>query len=116
MRHLKKGRKFGRVIGQRKAFLKSLEEALILNKSIKTTLARAKELKPIIEKKISRAKSKSLSNIRLLRRGLSEMAVKKLVNEIAPNFISTNGGYVKIIKLMPRKSDGAKMAIIKFTK
>lgn len=116
MRHLKKGRKFSRKRDQRKAFLKGLLEALILHEKIKTTLARAKELKPLIERKVSVAKNKSLSNIRLLRRSLSEKAVKKLVDDIAPRFSSVNGGYVKIIKLVPRKTDGAKMAIVKFIK
>lgn len=116
MRHLKKGRKFSRERDQRKALLKGLLEALILHEKVKTTLARAKELKPLIEKKVSVAKNKSLSNIRLLRKSLSEKSVKKLINEIAPRFSLVAGGYVRIVKLTPRKTDGAKMAIIQFVK
>lgn len=116
MHHLKKGRKFSRKRDQRKAFLKSLEEALILHEKIQTTLARAKEIKPLVEKKITRAKIKSVSNIRHLRKTLSKKAVKKLIENIAPRFNSRKGGYLRIIRLGPRKSDGAQMAIIQFIK
>lgn len=116
MRKFKKGRKFGREKSQRNALLKSLVSALYLNGKIKTTEAKAKEVSPIAEKFITRAKKSDVSARRLLGGNLSKEIVKKLVDEIAPKYKERKGGYTRIIKLGPRKSDGAKMAIIELLK
>ncbi len=112
MKHLKKGRKLHREANQRRALSKSLITALILNEKIKTTEAKAKEIRPKFEKMITRAKIKSVANIREIRKILSEDATKKLFDEISPKYKNRNGGYTRIIKLNRRKSDGAKMAQI----
>lgn len=114
MRHIKKNRKFGRVKKQRKALLKHLTRALILNEKIKTTEAKAKSLRPLIEKLITKSKNKNLSNLRYLNSRLPHMAAKKLFDVIGEKYKEKNGGYTRIIKLPPRSSDGAKMALIEF--
>lgn len=116
MRKRKKGRKLSRKRNQRRALLKSLASALILKEKIKTTEAKAKEVAPFVEKQISRAKISSLVSRRLLSKFFSPEIVKKLLNEIGPRYKDRPGGYTRIIKLGPRKSDGAKMAIIELVK
>lgn len=112
MKHLKNHRKFGRQSDFRKAFLRNLINGLILNGRIKTTEIRAKEIAPIIEKIITRAKIDNLANRRLLIKKLNLKSVNKLFKDISPKFLSRNGGYVRIVKTKHRKNDGAKMAII----
>lgn len=114
MRHLKKGRKFGRKRDQRKALLKSLASALIEKEKIKTTEIKGKELKPFIEKLVTRAKKQNLAARREVAKYFSKKITKKLMDKIGPQYKERQGGYVRIIKLGPRKSDGAKMAIIEF--
>ena len=114
MRKRKKGRKLKRKKDQRRALLKSLGEALIQNEKIVTTLAKAKELQPFIEKTITKAKKGGLSQRREAAKLFSKQSVKKLFDEIAPRYKQRSGGYTRVIKLPPRKSDGAKMAIIEF--
>lgn len=116
MKKQKKGRKLSRKEDQKKALLKSLVTALILKEKIKTTEAKAKEFSGLAEKLITKAKKKDLASIKLLNSFLSEKIVKKLIIEIAPRYIGRKGGYTRIIKLIPRKSDGAKMAIIELVK
>ena len=116
MRKRKKGRKFSRKKNHRETLLKSLVGALILNERIQTTETKAKEISGIAEKFITRAKKGDLASRRLLGRSLSKKLVKKLVDEIAPKYKRRNGGYTRIIKLGPRKSDGAKIAIIELMK
>ncbi len=116
MRKRNKGRKFGREKAQRKALLKSLISALFIKEKIKTTEAKAKEISPIAEKFITSAKNNSVATRRVLARYFSPKVVKKLVNEIAPRYQERKGGYIRLIKLGPRKSDGAEMAIIELVK
>ncbi|GAI30208.1 unnamed protein product [marine sediment metagenome] len=116
MRKLKKGRKLSRKRDQRKALLKSLARTLILNEKIKTTEKKAKEASKLVEKSITRAKKRNLASRRLLAKQFSPKIVKKLVDEIAPKYKERKGGYTRIIKLGPRKSDGAKMVIIELVK
>ena len=116
MRKRKKGRKLSRKRDQRKALFKALASALILNEKIKTTEAKAKEIAGLVEKFITQAKKEGLSTRRRLARFFSPKIVKKLMNEIAPRYKDRPGGYTRIIKLGPRKSDGAKMAIIELLK
>jgi large subunit ribosomal protein L17 len=112
MRKLKKGRKFSRVRDQRKALLKNLSVELFVHEKIKTTEAKAKELKSYAEKFITKAKKGDLAARRHLLKFFPKQVVKKLIEEIAPLYKERPGGYTRIIKLGPRKSDGAKMAII----
>ena len=116
MRKRKKGRKLNRKRDQRKALLKSLAQSLILKEKIKTTEIKAKELAPFIAKEISRAKIDNLQSRRILRKFFSKEVIKKLITEIAPRYKERKGGYTRIIKLGPRKSNGAKMAIIELIK
>ena len=116
MRHHNANRTFGRSKNQRAALLKGLVTSLIKNERIETTEAKAKELRPTIEKMVTRAKNPTLANKRLLLSGLyqNETAVTKLVDSIAPRYTDRDGGYTRITKLVPRKGDGSKMAVIEF--
>lgn len=116
MKHLKKNRKFGRVADYRKAFLLNLGNSLILKERIKTTEARAKEIRPLIEKMISVAKKETLASRRFLLKSLAIKPVNKLFKDLAPRFKERRGGYLRILKITDRKNDGAKMTIIEFVK
>lgn len=116
MRKRKRGRKLSRKKDQRKALLESLARELFLRGKIKTTEAKAKEISIFVEKEISKAKVGDLNSKRSLAKKFSPEIVKKIVNEIAPRYKERKGGYTRIIKLGPRKSDGAKMAIIELVK
>lgn len=117
MRKRKQGRKLARKRGQRIALRKSLAVALIKKERIQTTLPKAKELRPFIEKLITRANQKSgFEQMRYLARYLPKASADKLSKIIAPRFKSRPGGYTRIIKLGHRKSDNAKIALIEFLK
>lgn len=116
MRKRKQGRKLSRKKDQRKALLKSLVRALLKHGKIKTTEAKAKELRPEIEKLITRSLRGGIATRRILEKTLSPDLVKKIVEKIGPQYKERKGGYSRIIKLGPRKSDGAKMAIIELVK
>jgi len=112
MNKKKQGRKFNRESAQRKALTQSLSRELFLHGKIKTTSAKAKELKRIAEKFITTAKKGNISARRRLAESFSDPIVKKLVDEIAPKYKNRNGGYTRVIKLDVRKSDGAGVSII----
>ncbi len=112
MKKRKKGRKLNRTKDQRNALLKGVSRSLFLYGKIKTTEAKAKEVSGFAEKLITRAKKGDLASKRLLLRLFSLSLVKKMIEEIAPKYKQRKGGYTRIIKLGPRKLDGAKMAII----
>ena len=113
MKHRIKGRKLNRNSSHRKALLKNLSIALITNEGIKTTLPKAKELKPFIEKVINLSKKDSLANRRLVQSILgNEKAVNKLFKEIGPRIVSRNGGYTRILKNGFRVGDKAPMAVM----
>jgi large subunit ribosomal protein L17 len=119
MRHHNNIRKFGRSSGQRQALLRSLSRSLIKHGRITTTLAKAKEVRPFVEKLVTRAKEtgkSSLASKRLLlsRLGGDEKIVVRLEKDIAPKYESRNGGYTRIVKLPRRKSDASEMALIEF--
>ncbi len=116
MRHNKTGRKFGRVRKVRKALVRSLMRSLVLHEKIRTTEPKAKEIRPKIEKLVTRAKSGNLASRRLVTARIDAEGAKKLVEEIAPRYKERAGGYTRIIKLPARKSDNAKMAVIEFVK
>ena len=104
----------------RTALFKTLIGSFIVKEKITTTEAKAKEIKPMIDKIITKAKkisadeTKRVAIMRDLRKEIPLMAVKKLSGEFASKFSARTSGYTRILKIAPRKSDGAKMAIIEF--
>lgn len=115
MRHQKKGKKLGVDPSHRKAMLRNLSANLIEHKRIKTTDARAKELRRFIEPLITKAKKGDLNSIRQIAKKIPRKEiVNKLVNDIAPIFSSRNGGYTRIIKLGFRDNDRASVSLIEF--
>mgnify|MGYP006312220103 CR=1 FL=1 len=113
MRHRKKGKILDRKFQSRKALLRSLATNLVLFEKIKTTEAKAKALKPIIEKLITKAKKGDLTARRdLLKYLYLEVAVKKMINEMGPRYKDRKGGYTRISKLGTRQGDGAQIAQI----
>ncbi len=117
MRHSNVNRKFGRPANQRKAFINSLAQALILRGKIKTTVPRAKEIRPYVEKLVTRAKNPTLANRRIIsaRLGTEDARVAaKLIDTIAPKYQDRAGGYLRITKTNIRLSDAAPQAVIEF--
>lgn len=117
MRHHNANRKFGRTSGQRKALLRSLALSLIKNEKIQTTEAKAKELRPFVEKLVTRAKKDSIFTKRLLivRLGSGQIdLINKLISEIAKRYQEREGGYTRITKLGFRGGDGSDIAQIEF--
>src|SRR3989344_1323422 len=102
MRHGKKGRKFGRKTGKRRAFRKGLAHNLILKGKIETTEARAKEIRPIVEKLVTLAKRQTLPSLRLLLARLPRASAEKLYFEIAKRYVDRNGGDLRIVKKKKR--------------
>jgi large subunit ribosomal protein L17 len=115
MRHGNNKRKFGREKNQRNALMKSLARSLVLKQKVKTTEAKAKELRPFVEKLITLGKKETLASRRLLVSRIGEDAAKKItVGGLAAGYKGRAGGYVRITKMIHRKSDGAPMAVIEF--
>lgn len=114
-RHGYKGRKFGRERDQRAALIKGLAEALIIHTSIETTLPKAKELVPYVEKLITKAKRGGLHNRRQIIASLSTVSsAHKLVDEIAPKLTGRTSGHLRIEKTTLRRGDLAQMARVSF--
>lgn len=116
MKHHKAIRKFGREKNARNAFVRGLLINLIRNGRIETTLARAKEIRPHVEKLVTLAKEDSVARRRLVMSRImnQENETKKLFTEYAPKYAKVTGGYTRILKLPNRLSDGAEKAIIEF--
>jgi large subunit ribosomal protein L17 len=116
MRHKYKGRKFGRNAGHRKALLMNLAKAVIKHESIETTLPKAKDIRPLVEKLITRGKDNSLHSRRELCSffGNDHEIVNKILNNLSPRFAKRPGGYLRIVKTGYRQGDAAPMAIIQF--
>jgi large subunit ribosomal protein L17 len=115
MRHQKKTVKLGRTAEHRKALLANQVCSLIQHQRIKTTLAKAKAVRPLAEKMVTLGKKGSLHARRTALATLRQAdAVKKLFDEIAPRTAERNGGYTRIIKLGPRRSDSAPIAFIEW--
>lgn len=114
MRHHVKNRKFGRVRSQRKALLRDLARALILEERIETTEARAKELRPFVEKLITKSKNPNTATKRRIAAYFNNSAivVARLIDVLGPKYKDRDGGYTRITKLPQRDSDSAKMAVI----
>lgn len=98
--------------GAKKGLLHSLVRALVLKEKMKTTETKAKVIAPVVEKMITKAKRGGLACYRQLIAEVDGETAKKLVEVIALKYKGVNGGYTRITKLTPRKSDAAKMAII----
>ncbi|MDR1146861.1 MAG: 50S ribosomal protein L17 [Verrucomicrobiales bacterium] len=116
MRHRVKSVKLGRTSQHRDLMLANMAGSLIQHNRIKTTLAKAKALRPLAEKLVTIGKKGGLHNRRLALARLinNEDWVKKLFGDIAPRFKERNGGYTRILKLGPRNSDAAPMALIEW--
>jgi large subunit ribosomal protein L17 len=114
MRHQKTRNKLSRDSGHRKALLMNLSKEIIEHERIKTTDAKAKAVKPEIEKLITLAKRGDLHARRQALSTLAQdkFAVHKLFEELAPRYIDRQGGYTRILKLGPRKSDATEMVFI----
>ena len=115
MRHRVAGRKLQRTTAHRNALFRNMAAALIKHEQITTTLAKAKELRPYVEKLVTLAKKGGLSNRRLAHaRLMDENQLAKLFDVIAPRYAERAGGYIRVIKAGIRASDAAAMAIIEF--
>jgi len=113
MRHRVKGRKLKRTASHRLALLRSLATSLLKHKKIKTTVAKAKELRTFVEPIITRAKENTVHARRVVNADIKDRAVvKELFDEIAPKVGERPGGYTRVVKLGQRKGDAAEMAII----
>ncbi|KEO91790.1 50S ribosomal protein L17 [Erythrobacter longus] len=113
MRHGISQRKLSRKSGHRKALFRNMSAALIKHEQIVTTAPKAKELRPYIEKLITLAKHGGLSNRRLaMTRLQDETQLKKLFEVLAERYKDRDGGYTRVIKMGPRASDSAQMAVI----
>src|SRR5687767_11411965 len=115
MRHRVAGRKLQRTSSHRAALFRNMAAALIKHEQITTTTAKAKELRPYVEKLITLAKKGGLSNRRLAHARLMDDAqLQKLFDVIAPRYAERSGGYTRVIRAGFRASDAAPMAVIEF--
>jgi large subunit ribosomal protein L17 len=94
--------------------LKNLAASLILYERLKTTTAKAKEVKPWVERMIQRAKKGDLASRRYLLRYLPKNVVSKLIEDIAPSFSRRSSGFIKMSRLLPRKGDNAPLSLLYF--
>jgi large subunit ribosomal protein L17 len=113
MRHRKAGRQLRRTSEQKLALMRNLASSLIEHGALETTEAKAKELRPFVEKLITKARTGTLHARRLAIRHVHKReTADKLFQEIGPKFSTRNGGYTRILKTGHRKGDGAEMARI----
>ncbi|PHO10191.1 MULTISPECIES: 50S ribosomal protein L17 [Malaciobacter] len=117
MRHKHGYRKLNRTSSHRKALLKNMAIALITREKVETTVPKAKELRRYIEKLVTVSKNADLNTHRQVFASLQDKeATKKLINEIAPQYETRNGGYTSIVKTRIRRGDATQMAFISFVK
>lgn len=115
MRHRKRQRKLGRTSEHRSALFRNQLASMVQNERIVTTLAKAKELRPIVEKMVTLGKDDTVHHRRRAAVSMPDKGLlKRLFEDIGPRFSDRPGGYTRIIKLGPRKGDGAEMAILEF--
>ncbi len=108
-------RKFHRTTGKRRAFVKGIAANLIVHGKIETTVERAKEIRPVVERYVTFAKHGQTSDLRMLMTKLPKGAAQKLFYEVAPKYKDRKGGYLRITKQTSQRfRDGAKMATIEF--
>jgi len=113
MRHLVSGRKLNRTASHRRAMLSNLAISILDKERVTTTLAKAKEVRGVVERLITYGKKGDLHGIRLAARRINDKTVlKKLFDDIAPSYKDREGGYTRIIKINDRKGDNAAMSII----
>jgi large subunit ribosomal protein L17 len=116
MRHLNQGRKLNRTSAHRKALLRNLVLALVKHERIKTTDAKAKELRRYADRMVTLGKRGDLAARRLAFAFMqSRDAVKRLFDEIAPRFKNRNGGYTRVVKFGFRRGDAAPLSIVEFS-
>lgn len=108
------GRQLSRDTNERKALFKSLASALVMNERIHTTHAKAKAIRPYIEKLITQARSGDMSGSRLVEPYLTKPALEKMMSQVAPRFIGRPGGYTRIVYTGTRIADNAPVALIEF--
>ncbi len=115
MQHVKKNKILSRKAQPRKAMLKNMATSLIIYEKIKTTKAKAKAVKPMVEKIITIAKKNDLNSHRkLLTKLYHKKAIKKALEVLGPRYKDRNGGYLRIINLQRRKGDNAEVVQIEF--
>lgn len=115
MRHAHGYRKLGREASHRRAMLRGLCTDLIIHERLRTTLPKAKELRAVVEKCVTRGKTDTVAARRQLRKTLvGTEALKKLFTDVSPRFKDRNGGYTRIYRIGARLGDKAKMALIEF--
>ena len=115
MRHRKSGRKFGRTSAHRKSMFANLAASLIDHEQIVTTLPKAKDLRPVVEKLVTLAKKGGLANRRLAIAQIGDEAlVAKLFDTLGPRYASRAGGYTRVLKARFRHGDNAAVAVIEF--
>lgn len=114
MNHHKATRKFGRVKKVRVGLIKSLARSLVVNEKIKTTDAKAREIRPIVEKMVTLGKKGTLASRRELVAKVGADGADKIAKVLAPKYADRKGGYTRITKLPARLSDGSLMAIVEF--
>ncbi|PIR88571.1 MAG: 50S ribosomal protein L17 [Candidatus Harrisonbacteria bacterium CG10_big_fil_rev_8_21_14_0_10_44_23] len=108
-------RKFGRKKGPRKLFVQGLASNLIMREKITTTTARAKEIRPVVEKMVTMARKGDLASFRNLMKKLPKKSAEKLYYDIAPKYKSRKGGYLRITKTGKlRKRDASEQSVIEF--
>lgn len=112
MNHHKATRKFGRVKKVRDGLMKSLMLALVMEGKIKTTDAKARELRPMVEKLITTGRLGTVAARRNLVSQIGAMGATKIVKDVSPKYLDRKGGYTRITKLPARVSDGSLMAIV----
>jgi large subunit ribosomal protein L17 len=116
MRHHNANRKLSRVRKVRKALIFSLARSLVLYEKIETTEPKAKELRPFIEKLITKGKASTIVSRRVIGAKIGPKAAKILIDTLSKKYKNRNGGFTRITKSKTRASDGSKMAIIEFVK
>ncbi|MDE0243531.1 MAG: 50S ribosomal protein L17 [Candidatus Kaiserbacteria bacterium] len=116
MAYHRKQRKFGRVGQQRKQLLRSLARSVILEEKVHTTVARAKSVRPFVEKLVTTARKDDVATRRLLlaRFNNDRTVVKKLIEVLGPKYKEHSGGYTRIAKVEPRPGSGRTSAVIEF--
>jgi large subunit ribosomal protein L17 len=116
MRHLKDGRKLNRTAAHRKALIRNLLKALLIREQIRTTDAKAKELRRRADRIVTLGKRGTIHARRLAYAYLgSRSLVKRLFDEVAPRFQGRAGGYTRVLKIGPRRGDAAPISLVEFT-
>jgi len=115
MRHRNKTKSLGRKAGPRKALLRNLATSVVLYEKVQTTEAKAKTVKPIVERYVTKSKTPTLHNRRqMLAYFYDEKAVQKLLEDLGPRYKDRPGGYMRITKLGKRKGDNAPIVQLEF--